>query len=76
MDTLTRVNTPLIDDRSLNRLRAFARPSRLNSESTMFEAGIERAKQDLVELLQQEFGSAPTNAREPVNAEKPRWWRR
>ena len=53
---LKSLNAPAINEEGIKRLYSFARPKKLTSNSTLFDAGYEQCKADLLERLQAEVG--------------------
>lgn len=71
MTDLKAVPTPHISDFLLNKINAFARPKRMTSSDTMFDAGYEQCKVDLLGFLAATLGQ-PTPHQAQVNEEKLR----
>ncbi len=66
MNEITTALSPVLNDRTLLKLRAFARPTRMTDQSGQFDIGYERCKQDLLELIDFETS-------QPRNAADRRW---
>lgn len=54
MADIKSVNAPAINEAGVRRLYAVVRPTRLKSDSTLFDAGYEQAKADMHEALERE----------------------
>ena len=70
MTHLKSVSAPAIGEAGLKRLIAFARPSRLTAASTLFDAGYEQCKIDLLAKINAEVAvpviiEPPTQLAEP-----------
>lgn len=56
MANMQSVATPHMSDAVLKRLLGFASPRRLDASSTLFDAGYERAKADLMDHIEAVLG--------------------
>ena len=86
--TIKSINAPAISREGINRLFAFTKAKRMTSDMTLFDAGYEQAKRDMLEKLAGEVGwpndsivtadhAADRNRVELPQAgkPKPRWFR-
>lgn len=92
MTDIQAVNSPPISDTTLYKLTCFLRPTRMDANTTQFDIGYERCKQDLAELLEATVGKGLPRADPAVSAaqrrletqarsaaeqaEPQRWWQR
>lgn len=58
MTTIQTATTSPINDRTLGKLYRFTRPARMTAATTLFDIGYERAKADLLALLEADLGRA------------------